>query len=321
MNELVLGVWHDLREKRLWPVAAGLLLALLLVPFLLVKPAKQAPAQAGPSVAMDAKQLEPIDAAKALLKPAEESVSNGSALEAFLSKDPFKPIKDLRTEAGVGPATIASSGSGAATSGGATGGSNAGGTPIGGGSTGGSPGGSTGGGKTTTTVFTYTANLRFGPSGHEETFKDVQQLTVIPNEQTPLLVFLGVTTDRKKAVFLVDAKLDTSGEGRCKPSNNECTFLYLAQDEDSNEQLFTDVDGTEYTLRLDKLRRVELGADGSDGGSKGSSRKPKAGGSRTLDSPFGSAVTGFGFPLFSDEVQTTVQNTAPLDSSPAQIGR
>jgi hypothetical protein len=314
MNELVLGVWQDLRDKRLWPVAAGLLLALVLVPFVLVKPAKQAPAQAGPSVALDAKQLEPINAAKALLKPAEESVSNGSALEAFLSKNPFKPIKDLRTEAGVAPTTVATGGNSAATPGGAVGGSTGGGTGTGGGST----GGSTGGGKTTTTVFTYTANLRFGPSGHEQTYKDVHQLTVLPDEKTPLLVFLGVTSDRKKAVFLVDSKLDTSGEGRCKPSNNECTFLYLAQDQDSNEQLFTDVDGTEYTLRLDKLQRVELGADGA---TKGSSGNPKAGGSRVVDSPFGRAVTGFGFPLFSDEVQTTVQNTVPLDSSPVQIGR
>jgi hypothetical protein len=314
MNEFVLGVWQDLREKRLWPVAAGLLLALVLVPFLLIKPAKQPSVPEAPSVGLDAKQLEPINAAKALLKPAEESVSNGSALEAFLSKNPFKPIKDLREEAGVGPTTVASTGSGGgATSSGTPGGTSGGGTPIGG-----SSGGSTGGGQTTTTVFTYTADLRFGPSGHEEAFKNVTQLTVIPDEKTPLLVFLGVTTDRKKAVFLVDSKLDTSGEGSCKPSNNECTFLYLAPGEDSNEQLFIDVDGTEYTLRLDKIKRVELNPDGSG---KGSSAKPKAGGSRLLDNPFARAVTGFGFPLFSDEVQTTVQNTAPLDSSPAQIGR
>jgi hypothetical protein len=318
MNELVLGIWQDLREKRLWPVAAGLLLALVLVPFVLIKPAAQPPAPAGPSVATDAKQLEPINAAKALLKPAEESVSNGSALEAFLTKNPFKPIKDLRAEAGVAPTTITSSGSaGSGTSGAPVSGSTGGGTAAGGGTGGGSTGGTTGGG-TTTKVFTYTATLRFGPSGHEEAFKDVRQLTVIPDEKTPLLVFLGVTSDRKKAVFLVDSKLDTSGEGSCKPSGNECTFLYLAQGEDSNEQLFTDVDGTEYTLRLDKLQRVELNPDGTG---KGSSNKPSVGGSRLIDSPFSRAVTGFGFPLFSDEVQTTVQNTVPLDSSPDQIGR
>jgi hypothetical protein len=316
MNEFVLGVWQDLREKRLWPVAAGLLLALVLVPFLLIKPAKQPPVPEAPSVGLDAKQLEPINAAKALLKPAEESVSNGSALEAFLSKNPFKPIKELRNEAGVAPTTVASSGSSAATSGAAPGGSTGGGTPVGGGSTG---GGSTGGGQTTTKLFTYTAKLRFGPSGHEETYKDVRQLTVIPDEQTPLLVFLGVTTDRKKAVFLVDSKLDTSGEGRCKPSTNQCTFLYLAQGEDNNEQLFTDVDGTEYTLRLDDLQRVEVGSEGGSG--KGASNRPTAGGSRLGDNPFTRSVTGFGFPLFTDEVQTTVQTAVPPDSSPAQIGR
>jgi hypothetical protein len=319
MNELFLGVWQDLREKRMWPVAAGLLVALIAVPFVLVKPAKEVPPQANAAdAAASAKRLQPIDAAKALLQPADESVSNGSALEAFLSKDPFKPIKDLRKAAGVAPATITSSGSSGST---ASGGSPAG-TPSSGGTTtqGGSGGGtSQGRGSPTKTVttYTYTIDLRFGPSGHEKAYKDVKQLTVLPDERTPLLVFLGVTTDRKKAVFLVDSKFDTSGEGRCKPSTNECTFLYLAQDDSNNEQLFTDVDGTEYTLRLTDIQRTVLDKKGSTGGSGG---KPTAGGSGLGSSPFTEGVRTFGFPLFSSEQTTTVQTLAP-GSSVSTSGR
>ena len=39
---LPFDLWHDLREKRLWPVAALLLLALVAVPVLLAKPAEDA---------------------------------------------------------------------------------------------------------------------------------------------------------------------------------------------------------------------------------------------------------------------------------------
>ena len=39
MKAFALDLWHDLREKRLWPVAVLLLAALVAVPVLLAKPA------------------------------------------------------------------------------------------------------------------------------------------------------------------------------------------------------------------------------------------------------------------------------------------
>ena len=323
MNDVkgfALDLWEDLREKRLWPVAAALLLALVAVPFVLIKPAKEAvPPPAPAAVATGAKSLEPMG--KGLLQPAENAVSDGSALEAFLSKDPFKPIQQLQKEAGVAPSTVTAS-AGAASAGTGTGsalgsaGKGAGGPPFGGGSPGGSTGGgsapSTGGAPTTTVqTWTYVADLHFGPSGHEKSYKSTKQLTVIPDEKMPLLVFLGVTSDRKKAVFLVDSKLKSSGEGRCKPSQDVCTFLYLAQDADNNEQIFTDTDGTEYSLRLDDLRKKELDSSGS--GETGA-KQPTSGESPTANgSAFGRGARSFGFPLFDFE-QTTVQATA-ADSS------
>ena len=43
MTPLVLGLWDDLREKRLWPVALALVVALVAVPVLLRKPAEETP--------------------------------------------------------------------------------------------------------------------------------------------------------------------------------------------------------------------------------------------------------------------------------------
>jgi hypothetical protein len=314
MNDFFLDLWQDLREKRLWPVAVVLLLALVAVPFVLIKPAKVAPAPATPTASTSAKPLEPIGAG--LLQPAEDPVSDGSALEAFLSKDPFKPIRALRKKAVVAhPTATSSPGAGSGSAGAAAGGASTAGSSVAG-STAGSGGGVPSGGRTTSTTktWTYVADLRFGRTGHEKAYKSTKQLTVIPDARMPLIVFLGVTSDRKKAVFLVDSKLETSGEGRCKPSTKQCTFLYLAQDADNNEQIFTDEDRTEYTLRLSQLKKVELGSGDISGGGTGGKRPSQdgsgTGGPTAGGSMFGRSPRTFGFPLFGAE-QTTVQTSGP----------
>ena len=42
MTTFFIDLWHDLREKRLWPVAVGLLAAIVAVPAILFKPASDA---------------------------------------------------------------------------------------------------------------------------------------------------------------------------------------------------------------------------------------------------------------------------------------
>ena len=42
MTNFLLDIWSDLREKRLWPVAVALLVALVAVPVVLSKPAEEA---------------------------------------------------------------------------------------------------------------------------------------------------------------------------------------------------------------------------------------------------------------------------------------
>ena len=321
-----LDLWQDLREKRLWPVAAGLLLALAAVPFVLVEPAKEAPSQASQgAVATSATPLEPLG--EGLLQPAEDSVSDGSALKAFLSKNPFKPIQELQSNAEVTPTTVTSTdvgstGSPGGTVGSARGNSRASASPSGGSSPGSAGGSHPSGGGTTTTVktWTYVANLHFGPSGHEKAYKNTKQLTLLPDDENALLVFLGVTSDRKKAVFLVNSKLQTTGEGRCKPSPDQCSFLYLAQDADNNEQLFTDKDATEYTLRLDDLKKLDLSnAEGSGARNRSSDRQNASGqGPSANGSTFARGEEPFGFLPFGAE-QTTIHTTTSGSSVPALV--
>ena len=97
-------------------------------------------------------------------------------------------------------------------------------------------------------------DVKFGKRDATRTHHNVQKLDVLPNAINPLVVFMGVTSDGKTAVFLVDTSLKASGEGDCKPSPDVCSFLYLKVDPQSDtEDLLAenpDGTGTEYTLKL-----------------------------------------------------------------------
>ena len=56
------------------------------------------------------------------------------------------------------------------------------------------------------------------------------------------------------------AGLHAAGEGTCKPSAAECAALYLGP---VSEHEFTTDEGDSYTLRVDEIRRVKVGAKAS----------------------------------------------------------
>jgi hypothetical protein len=142
----------------------------------------------------------------------------------------------------------------------------------GGGSSGGSApvdtgGDDTGGGdtKTTTTKYTYVADVTFRTDGRTRRIKGMERLDMLPSQASPLLLFLGVSANGGNAVFLVDSTLDAAGEGRCKPSRGDCSFLYLGP---GSEEEFVDDDGNSYQLEIDEIRKVKVGAKPSAGASK-----------------------------------------------------
>jgi len=264
------GIWFDLKERRLLPVAILLLAALIAVPVLLLKPASEAPE---PVVGVEA------DAAPLPVATTVESTTEGSDLEVFSSKDPFKPVKALGAKKDDGPA-LSGSGPGSGDPGpGSTGsGSGSGGTGSGSGE---APSGSTGGGTTppsdpgtgggdpspspspgpppAPTTFTYMVDLRLGEGERPRLYRNVQRLTPLPSDRNPQVVFLGVSTDRKEAIFLVDSDLRQDGEGKCQPSRRDCTFLHLKVSDFQDEQLLYDpaTDRT-YNLKLESINRVPV---------------------------------------------------------------
>jgi hypothetical protein len=271
MKVFLLDLWHDLKEKRLWPVAVVLLVALVAVPVLLAKPATKSSAPAPVATAAGPKP----DVLKQLakVKLGEDEVGDGSTLGAFNPSNPFNPPKGaIKKVAGPGTATA---GATAATAGG-TGDNGSAVTPGGGTTTGDVPsggntgGGDTGGGEptTTTAVYKYVVDVTYKANGNTRHIKGMEKLDMLPNQSSPLLIFLGVTPQGSNAVFLVDSTLQAAGEGKCKPSEAECAFAYIGA---GSQYIFTKDNGDSYTVRIDEIRKVKVGqaATGAKaGGSK-----------------------------------------------------
>jgi hypothetical protein len=65
---------------------------------------------------------------------------------------------------------------------------------------------------------------------------NLKKLAALPDdaenaEAEPLLVYLGLTKNGKKAKFLVDASLEATGDGTCKPHPSSCETIELAKGE------------------------------------------------------------------------------------------
>jgi hypothetical protein len=269
MKIFLLDLWHDLRAKRLAPVAAVLALALVAVPVVLSKPSEEpAPPPTTARKAPDPKDLKALASVKL-----EQTDDRGSSLGVFDPSDPFRPPKKVtkrsKQESDVASSVegeTPSSGTGDTGAGGDTG--NAGDT--GGGTTGGGETPSTGGGDapTTTVQYRYVVDVTFTANARKRHIKGMERLDMLPSQDSPLLLFLGVSANAGNAVFLVDSTLEAAGEGKCKPRASDCAFLYLGA---GSEHEFTNEEGDSYTLRIDEIRKVKV-----DGSSAAASRSKSA---------------------------------------------
>jgi hypothetical protein len=274
MKEQVLDIWEDMRERRLWPVAALLLIALVAVPVVLVKPAEETPSQAAtPTPA--ANPGDPL-AKQSVVKAFEaKPLVKISKLDQFTAKNPFKPIESLKPLSGSDVVAVTPNGSGStagsrggasAPSGGGGGGGGGGGTTTpGGGSNGTTPGAGGGTKPAPAKKFTFVVDLSFRAGKDHQRYQSFARLGMLPSETSPLLVYLGVDGTGSQAAFLVDSTLTASGEGQCRPSAQSCGVVYLQPGE---KETFSDSQGRSYALVLDQIRKVEVKAKGSGANAK-----------------------------------------------------
>ena len=273
MSSIALGIWNDLRQRRLLPVAVLLLVAAIVLPVVALKPAEEPP----PAPAVDAASAanQSVDG----LPSPDQALSDKplvslavldepSDLGEFESKDPFKPIDQVSSDGASSPdgTAVDPTVPGLPTTGGGTGGS------------GGSTGGGGGGGDQPTATpapqptpnqeggtspepktekkLTYALDMTIrGPKG-VRSYRSLPKLSLLPSADNPLFVFLGVEDAGTKAVFLVDAKLKSvEGEGTCTPSPAQCATLAMAPGE---EHVLANDLGQTWTLRIVEVRETSV---------------------------------------------------------------
>jgi hypothetical protein len=339
MNNLLLDVWHDLRAKRLWPVAVVLLAGIVAVPFVLAKKADD-PTVAPPAPAADAQKPESEGPAElAEVKLEDLGQGSGSSLSSFNDpSNPFAPPKKVLDrisaegeESGASADGGSGGGGGTSVDGGSLGGGagaadapadSGSGSGDAGGTSGGSPSGDTGdtgeetptppvdgGEKTTTVNYTYVADVTFRANNRRHKIEGMEKLDILPNRANPLLIFLGVTANAGNAVFLVDSTLKAAGEGSCKPSNSECAFLYLGP---GSEHEFTNEEGDSYTLRVEEIRRVKVGDGKKKAAASKKDNKKLAGAALEQPSP----ARRFSPPLLADVVSVSSGEAINSNSDP-----
>lgn len=257
VTTFLIDVWHDLQEKRLWPVAVGLLAAIVAVPFVLFKPTSPPPAQSSPTPKPTASQLPVVNI--------DNGPTEGSQLKTFIARNPFKPLSDL------GPASSSASATSPSTSG-ATGSSVAKSTatappttataataatagtrsPSGGASPSTASSSSPAPAPASNPVrfYQYVLDLRFGKPGHLKTMTNVPTLTMLPNAKQPVVVFMGVSNNGQSPVFFIaDPGFRAHGKGSCNASGAACRFVTLSPTDGT--ETFSTADGsTKYQLQV-----------------------------------------------------------------------
>jgi hypothetical protein len=68
-------------------------------------------------------------------------------------------------------------------------------------------------------------------AGGLNTTDSLKRLSVLPSEQQPLLVYLGVLKGGRDALFVVQPGTVVSGPGKCIPGPTDCEILSLAQEQ------------------------------------------------------------------------------------------
>jgi hypothetical protein len=238
--------FRQLVERRLWPLAALLLAALVAIPVVLAK-SPSAPAPAAGPVASASSQgaTEPI-----------VSLSQPESREAVRKvlgsrKNPFRPAIKGHAARKVAAPTVSSAP--AAPSHGLTGGGASG--PL----TVGAPSVPviTAPATPKKTYELYSLKVNFGDSAAEQlTSRTIKRLTALPSNEDAAVIYLGLLKDHRTAVFLVDGAAKVQGDGKCLPSAADCQTLRLKRGDTAFIDMpsETGTGSVQYQLDLVKVR-------------------------------------------------------------------
>lgn len=240
LNDLNLGVagaffkdvWHDLVNKRLVPVAAALVIALVAVPLVLARGGSDAPPPAPTTAATPAPET---DAEVADVRLAESRPS-GQGLDAA-ARDPFEQKRERKPAAEKPASSEPSAGTQSPAAGDSDSDETAGSDEL---------------------DTSYEIVIDFGLAGEAKRERTVAAMTPLPSADDAYIVYLGARDGGKTAVFLVSTDVRATGDGVCEPSEDACQRVEVKV---GDTQLFDVTDtatGTalgSYELELTQIRR------------------------------------------------------------------
>ena len=112
------------------------------------------------------------------------------------------------------------------------------------------------------TTDTYHVSVRFGVDGGKlTTIRDIARLSPLPSVTDPFFVYLGVlkvsTSNTKRAVFIVSSDATPNGEGACHPTKQDCEAVELTVGQTAYFD-YTAPDGkvTQYQLQLAGIHKT-----------------------------------------------------------------
>jgi hypothetical protein len=231
IRDAVSSFASDLREKRLWPVVAALVVALIAVPLVLSKSSSPAPAPT--TVAQGAGAAAPSTEPAVSVSAAPSQVSlNGRARDPFTQQKTASPAKPTAATAGTGSgasSTAAATGAGTASTG--TSSSSTGSAVP---TSGPAPRTVIPTGKPKPVVTGLSANQAYhvavtitNGSGGLNAIDPLQRLSILPSEQSPMLVNLGVLQGGRRVLFVVEPGTVLGGPGICTPGPIDCQIVSL----------------------------------------------------------------------------------------------
>jgi hypothetical protein len=233
----VRAIWTELVERRLWPIAALLVVALVAVPLILSSGGNKAAAPTTP-----AQSAAPANAVPAAVVSVDASATAAKRNRKGGVRDPF-------VQQHVPAPTSATSASGAGPSA----------SPLGGPSP---PPQTPTTSQTPATVhvpgtssqYVYHAVVRVKQLGKVRWLHDVARFDYLPSSTQRYVMFLGVLSDRHTALFSMMVPGHLFGNARCRPSRRFCATFELKA---GGSELLTipHADGTNSRVRL-TLRRI-----------------------------------------------------------------
>ena len=233
------NIVKELRDRKLWPVAIGLIVALVAVPILLSKKAPTKLLVPQPTGGL------PYSTGTSLPAISVKTVPGASKL-AGKGRDPFTPQHAATTATVVATITTPTPTTSTPSTGTAGGGTT---TPSsGGGSAPTAPVTTSPSPATTPTTpaptpkptpkpgptgltdtQTYQVSLAItNPSGGLDTIDPLERLSVLPSLKQPLLVELGVLQGGKRVLFAVEPGAAVGGPGTCTPGPIDCEIIALS---------------------------------------------------------------------------------------------